>query len=149
MYVNFKYWKHNIEINVLNTRRHTYIYRYKHLNVRFLVVKRWIQNQMKKLFQSSMCVTLHTHTYINITRVFEDRTRKWKESHRIYWMLSLYRTELKLTVIRMYSNRMPRHKAIFCFIFKCFTKEKDGWSMYIINNIYQKNSASFHWATIS
>lgn len=37
----------------------------------------------------------------------------------------------------MYPSRMPRYKAIFCFIFKCFTKKKDGWSMYIINNIYR------------
>lgn len=43
----------------------------------------------------------------------------------------------------MYPNRMPRYKAIFCFIFKCFTKEKDGWSMYIINNIYQNNLRLF------
>lgn len=61
----------------------------------------------------------------------------YQKSHIEFIECSLYRTELKLTVIRMYPNRMPRYKAIFCFIFKCFTKKKDGWSMYIINNIYR------------
>lgn len=131
---------------------HTHKDRYKHLNVRFLVVKRWIQNQIEKVISKlKLDVRYLAYTYIyKYNKSFRGPYQKIKkESHRIYWMLSLYRTELKLTVIRMYPNRMPRHKAIFCFIFKCFTKEKDGWSMYIINNIYQKNSASFHWATIS